>query len=60
MCHDYGSFNNISAMDLGGSAYRQVGKNIFDTKITFTGSVLICGCLAVCFVALQKRIEKCT
>jgi len=26
LCHDYGSFSNISGMDLDGSAYRQVLK----------------------------------
>jgi len=29
------------------------GKNIFDNKITFFGSILTSGWLVVCFVALQ-------
>jgi hypothetical protein len=33
------------------------GKNIFDTKITWSGIMLTSGWLSVCFVALQ--IEGC-
>ena len=29
LCHDCGSFSNISGMDLGGSEYRQVSKLLF-------------------------------
>jgi len=52
LSYDYGNFSNISGIDLGGSGYRQflidLGiRNILDTKITWSGNMLMSGWLSV-------------